>query len=184
MKRNLHLWLLVAVSLNAFTASPPPGRPVPVPNGASSVDFNADGKLDLIVSAHRENFNAHSFEVVTFYIYSDDVGHPGKLHIVPVARADKESQEIMVSGGADCVLHDFRLLAGPAPGASTLILADRDFGDTYASREKVTFTYFQLQKNAEGIPGDALYAFIEARTASSAATYCDVGEAFKKELHL
>jgi len=184
VKRCLYLWPLATLPLSAASADRPPGTPVRVVNGSSTVDFTADGKSDLIVSARRENFNAHGFDVVTFYIHADDGEPQSVLHIVPIFRAGHEEQEVTVSGGADCVLHDFRLLAGPKPTSATLILANRDIGDGYAAAGRVTFTFLELKKNVRGEVGDPLYAFVQSHVAVATTKYCDVGEAFERELDL
>jgi hypothetical protein len=35
--------------------------------GANRVDFNNDGLEDLVVLARRENFNAHGFDIASFF---------------------------------------------------------------------------------------------------------------------
>ncbi len=150
---------------------------------ANSVDFTGDGVADLVMMSHRENFNAHSFEVASFYVLGDaEEGHPRQWNIVPVMAKDKERLEVIVSGGADCVLHDFRLLAGSRTTPATLILADRDMGNSFADSETVTFTFFPLAANAEGVPGFPRYSFEQSRVTKTQKHYCDVEKAFQNEL--
>ena len=62
-----------------------------------------------VVIGHRENFNAHSFDVVTIYLSN---GKPSEgLDVVGIWDNGKEAMTEFVSGGADCLLHDFRLLS-------------------------------------------------------------------------
>ena len=185
MIRFLWTLSLVALPIAGWCEPAPSGTPIKVPNGVSTPDFTADGRADLIVSAHRENFNAHSFEVVTFYVLvaADESGKP-LWNLISLKAGEKESLEVVVSGGADCVIHDFRLLAGPKPDSATLVLADRDFGDNYAAVERVTFTYLMLRRNYEGLPGEAIYTFVKTQTVRSQRSYCDVGDALKGELNL
>ena len=184
MKHHLFFWPLCALSLCAIPADAPTGKLVHIPNGISTIDFTGDGQPDVVVSAHRDNFNAQGFDVVTFYTQVNDEEHSRQLQSIPIFRAGKESREVTVSGGAACLLHDFRLLAGAKPDSAMLVLADRKFGDSYIAERKVTFTYLELRKNAEGIPGRPAYSFTQTRVTTSVAKYCDVGEAFKNELHL
>lgn len=185
MQRFLNVVMLFAVG--GFTqsgmAEPPYTNPVKLEFAANSVDFTGDGVADLVMLSHRENFNAHSFDVASFYVLVEaEDGHPRQWNIVPVMAKDKEKLEVIVSGGADCVLHDFRLLAGSRTTPAALILADRDMGNSYADRGTVTFTYYTLASNTEGDPGSPRYSFEQSRVTTSKGRYCDVGKAFQREL--
>jgi hypothetical protein len=158
---------------------------VKIGNGITQVDFTGEGVQDFVVSGHRENYNAHSFDVVSFYVpVQDDAGTSKQWNIVPVMTKGSEKEQVDVSGGADCVLHDFRLLAGHGKEAATLILADRDLGESFASAAKVTFTYYSLVRNPDGSPGSPTYAFEQSRVVNAKHAYCDIEEAFDRELGL
>ena len=109
-------------------------------------------------------------------------GDAKQWDIVPLMDKNKEKFEITIGGGADCVLHDFRLIAGSGKVPAVLILADRDMGESYADSEKVTFTYFRLMTRKDSIAGFPPYSFERARVKISNVHYCDVTEAFQKEL--
>ncbi len=184
--RNLLRWVAL-FAMASFTstgmAAPASANLVELKSGINSVDFTGDGALDLVMMAHRENFNAHDFEVASFYVLVDaEEGHPQQWNIVPVMAKGQEKLEVIVSGGADCVLHDFRLLAGSGATPATLILADRAMGNSFADPGAVTFTYFTLASNTEGVPGFPRYSFEQSRATRSKAHYCDVEDAFQKEL--
>lgn len=155
---------------------------VALKNGLNYVDFTGDGVKDLIVVAHRSNFNAHAYDVVAFYtqaaLDSDNNSLPVDWHIVPLKYGGQEHLNIQVSGGADCVLHDFRLIAK----TGTVVIADRDFGQDFADPQAVTFTFLKLAKNVDGVPGWPVFGFEVQSTSRSQASYCDVGDAFTKEL--
>jgi hypothetical protein len=102
--------------------------------------------------------------------------------VVPVMKKKEEELEVTISGGADCILHDFRLLAGSGKTAASLILADRELIKGYGESETVRFTYFSLGTNSAGVPGVPRYYFKQSRVVKSKTKYCDVGEAFQKEL--
>jgi hypothetical protein len=174
---------LTLLNISQGMAESPSAKLVKLVNGVNSVDFTGDGIPDLIVIGRRDNFNAHGFDVVSFYIFTDDKEFSVKQwDIVPIMKKEKERLEVTVSGGADCILHDFRLLSGSSKTAASLILADRELRNSYADSETVTFTYFSLETNREGIPGEPRYYFKQSRVVKSKAKYCDVGEAFQKEL--
>jgi hypothetical protein len=151
-------------------------------NGLNYVDFTGDGVKDLIVVAHRSNFNAHGYDAVSFYtqaaLSDGNNSSPEEWHIVPLTYGGQEHLNIRVSGGADCVLHDFRLIAS----TGSVILADRDFGQDFGDSQVVTFTYLDLVKNVDGIPGWPVFGFEVKSTSRSHGSYCDVGDAFIKEL--
>lgn len=147
--------------------------PVALKNGMNRVDFTGDGHADLVVVAHRENFNAHGFEVVSFHVEDGDT-----LLQVPLFDGDDERQFATVSGGADCTLHDLRLLPGQAGEPMTLIVADRALGDSYADPNIVTFTWYALRTNAESDIGYPQFRFERTRSTQATKRFCDVGDAF------
>src|SRR5262245_31600863 len=55
-------WTLVLVAATCWAA-----EPLRLKWGPNPVDFDGDGRPDLIVKARRENFNAHSSTHYAFY---------------------------------------------------------------------------------------------------------------------
>lgn len=185
MKTLAFVCAALFISIPAFAADQSKTDVVKIGNGITQVDFTGEGARDLVISGRRENYNAHSFDVVSFYVPDqDDAGKSRQWDIVPIMTKGSEKEQVEVSGGADCVLHDFRLLAGHGKEAAMLILADRDLGASFASAAKVTFTYYSLVRNLDGMPGFPSYAFEQSRVVSAKHAYCDVGEAFDQELGL
>jgi hypothetical protein len=168
----------------------PDPRVIKIAYGVTRVDFTNDGKADLVVLGHRENFNAHSFDVASFYVYvaKGDIATGDAdidvWDIVPIMGEKGEQFEVTISGGADCVLHDFRLLKGTSKDPPTLIVADRKLVDSYYESQEVTFKYYLLKHSAEGNPGEPRYSFQLAKPITAKGRFCDVGEAFRKELGL
>jgi CYTH domain-containing protein len=150
-----------------------------IANGVTRIRLAADSPA-MAVKGHRENGNAHSFEVVNFYIQVD-----GEWNLVPLfgKKMEKERYELTISGGADCVLHDFRLLQPAAGKSARLVLAEREFGETFADTMPVTFTFYELKERGDD-PLGPNYWFEAVSTKKSAQPFCDVGEAFKRELNL
>lgn len=83
-----------------------------------------------------------------------------------------------------CLLHDFRLLCDAARQTAVLIVAEREFGKSFADPRPVTFLYYELTVNKEGIPGIPALYFKASKKLASQAANCDVTEAFEKELGL
>ena len=131
-----NIFLFTCLISNSIFSAPRVSNVIPHNNGLINVDYNGQGQKGIIISGHRENYNAHSFEVVSFYITLTS----GELNIIPFDLNENEIFSLSVSGGADCLLHDFRLLRGNSKTPATLIKADREFGGTYVNSALVTFT--------------------------------------------
>jgi hypothetical protein len=173
----------------------PAWKLVKLHNGVNSVDVNSDGHADTIVVAWRENYNAHGFEATTIYI--QEPASPAErdpkdtLHIVPIESPETKkgkhlrSELILRSaGGADGRLQDFRLFIDATHHAAVLITATRRFGESYADSQPVTFEYFKLTRNEDGIPGWATFRFQSYKKEKSKKPYQDVNEAFQGELEI
>jgi hypothetical protein len=159
------------------------GSLVKVKYGITKADLSGQGLNAMIVLARRENFNAHGFDVLTMYIEDSSVDR-FSWHIIPVFRDEKEELEITIGGGADCLLHDFRLLRNTQSHSTQLIIARREMGESYIDEKNVMFEYYELKKNTEKEVGSPLYYFVKIGSIKSKKKYCDVGDAFKKELGL
>jgi hypothetical protein len=155
---------------------------VPIRNGLNQVTLGKDHVLAL--RAQRENFNVHGFDLVSFYLPGERE-KKGRLYLIPLfgkdGQNDKEAFNVTVGGGADCLLHDFRLLQPDGKQPARLVVAERDFGASYADAEKVHFTYYRLARN-DGEEGHPPLYFQLQRKSVSRQKYCDVNEAFDREL--
>lgn len=175
MKRTASV-LLALVMGTAWAAS---DRPVPINNGINTLKIL--GTDFQVFRAWRENYNAHGFDVVTFYSRNNDT-----WGLVPLFDESKgnEKLELTAGGGADCRLQDFRMLVSPDGSAAQLLVAKRDPGNSYLDPEAVHFVYYELKKNEESLPGAPLFFFQTTKRVDSKAAYCDVNDAINNELHL
>ena len=164
--------LLVAAA-TAAAAGPDPFRPG---NGVTQLDLLGDGTPSMMVVGKRENFNAHSFDVVSLYVRVDH-----QLAIVPFFDAGKEQDQLTSSGGADCLLHDFRLFRRKPRAPLELVVADRDYGASFVDVRPVTFRRYALVRNVDAEPGAPTWSFQLRATRVSEKSYCDVGDAFSDE---
>jgi hypothetical protein len=181
------LALITFVATSAVAADGGGLKVLPVNNGVNQLTLL--GEPAMAVRAWRENYNAHGFDVVSFYVRDKAAGEKAFWNLVPmfgqVAKADiSEHLEITVGGGADCVLHDFRLLRSDDDKRVMLVIAQRDMGDSFADAAPVHFTWYDLTKNEDEAPGEPWLYFRQTRTSQATKPYCDVEEAFDKELHL
>lgn len=160
--------------------------PVLINNGPNTL--HVAGHDVMVFRAWRENYNAHGFDLVTLYIKGDGASADGVWNLLPVfgdaGDALKERYDVTVSGGADCVLNDFRLLRSPDGKSAELILAHREMGESFAAPAAVHFDYYTLTKNEDGTVGYPAFYFTFQKRIAAKASYCDVNEAFDKELHL
>jgi len=161
-------------------------NPLPLHNGTNVVNLDGAGLTATVVIARRDNFNAHSFEVTTFFasLKTEDEGEK-ELKIIPIELTrEKEVLHLITGGGADCVLQDFRVIPQPAERTAILITGEREFGRHFADSQHVTFRYYRLTRNTEGAVGRPALYFDFEKKAVSQKKYCDVNEAFEAELHL
>jgi hypothetical protein len=150
--------------------------------GLNDLNLGFAGRKFSVAIAHRENFNAHSFDVVTVYLSSGDPSEG--LDILGFWDKNQEAVTLKVSGGADCLLHDFRLLESTRGMPPMLVVADRPLVMSYADNEPVSFKFYVLKQNTEGLPGEPPYWFDLVETQTSKRAYCDVGAALSRELGL
>jgi hypothetical protein len=186
-RESLFALLLAAIWLPRLLGEPASGLElIKLHNGINEIDLDGTGQRATVVLAHRENFNAHSFEVTTIYVRARlEKGAPGQWQIVHREhRGENEAGDLalLTSGGADCVLHDFRLLRDGAHRSAALIVADREPGESFADAEPVTFTFYKLARNTDEEIGRGLVYFKYEREMKSKTPYCDVEKAFQAEL--
>jgi hypothetical protein len=177
--------MLLGVIPAPVDAAKAPSPIVRVDNGIATLSL---GNQNLIgIRARRENYNAHSFDVVSFYFRDRTVENP-VLNLVPIFGTEKgkhrERYEITVGGGADCNLDDFRLLKAQGRQPARLIVAHRDMGESFVMPGVVQFIYYDLKRNDDGVPGEPPLYFEEKSRANSRQKYCDVNDAFERELQM
>ena len=112
-------------------------------NGINKIDLNADGVQDMVVSGHRNNSTAHDFNYYTFYVFDKDFkkNYTQPWNIVEIL--GNEKYNIKSDEGADGKLLDVFFLKN-AKGQNQLILAEREFGESFADSGKVKFSYYDL----------------------------------------
>jgi hypothetical protein len=164
---------------------------VPLTYGVNAVDFGPDGTHGKVVLGWRYNFNAHGFGVATFYLADPKRVPPPSfqtgdmLGIVTVwddVKASKEALTVTTSGGADCVLHDFRLLISSQHKPSLLVVADRVMGETFVDENVVTFKVYALKQNTDQMSGQPAFSFDLTEQLTAKRKYCDVERAFHDEI--
>jgi len=174
--------LIVSVTTALAAAADPSESVLKLANGITRLERMAGAVAGTVVLSRRENGNAHGFDVVSFYVDAPPEADGARLSILPIFKDDREKLELTVGGGADCLLHDFRLVRGNE--GTYLIVATREFGASYVDARPVTFDRYALEHNASGQVGRPLYYFEWRSSSASKLRYCDVGDAFQHELGL
>lgn len=140
----------------------------------------AEGATLRLTLLRRHNFNAHGFDVGIFSILKP--GGKEHLSLVPLVMEAGEHSTISTQEGADCLLRDFRVRRATPPETLTLIVAERPLGDSFAAEERVVFTTYALRHNDAQAVGQPYFYFEPLSMQEAKGKYCDVGEAFSREL--
>lgn len=176
------LWLCTQAAAGSVPHLPPVQA---LQGGMNRVVLETGAAAGMAVLAHRENFNAHGFDVLTIYQPLPAArGEPATWQIVPAFDERGEHLTFSASGGADCLLRDFRVLQPVGRSGAMLVVAERALGESYASPAPVTFRFYRLRRNDAGEVGRPRVYFEFDHAQASARPYCDVGEAFQQELGL
>ncbi len=163
---------------------------IPVHAGQNAVDLLGTGRPGAIDVADRENYNAHGHHLALFQVraprYADDPKSADEWQLVPFFASDTAAAEEIFHTveGADCILRDLRILRGRAGRPVTVVIAERALGGSYADSEAVQFQFYELRTNASGVVGYPSYYFERTRVVEARRSYCDVDDAFDRELHL
>jgi hypothetical protein len=166
-------------------SKPPGGRPfagatvLPLRNGPNAFDLTGDRKPAIVFVGRRENFNAHGYSSIAFYVQAE-----GMWHVIPFFGGPANRDTTGTAEGADCILADVRVVRERRNAPVTVVLARRELGTSYGDAAPVHFHVYHLAANREGVPGRPLYYFNWARTIAAQQDYCDVNYAFAQELGL
>jgi hypothetical protein len=180
-------WCALLVAPSAIAGVPANAELVPLHNGINEVNFGPKTVGAMVMLAHRENFNAHSFAMASFYLRTDaQNSQPKQWQVVPF-HLDPKSGNFeyfqKVGGGADCQTCTFRLLVDRKTDATYVVIAERQFGDSFADTRPVTFTWLKLTRG-NGLPGEPVAWFKPFEIETTKAAYCNVDQAIKTELRL
>lgn len=162
---------------------------IPLHAGQNAVDLLGTGRPGAIDVTDRENYNAHGHHLALFQVraprYADDPKSADEWQLVPFFASDTAAEEIFHTiEGADCILRDLRILRGTPGRPVTVVIAERALGRSYADSEAVQFQFYELRTNASGVVGYPSYYFERMRVVEAKRPYCDVDDAFDRELHL
>lgn len=151
--------------------------------GNNTIDLDGDGKTEQVVKSWRENFNAHGYH--TYLFLEDRKSYKGQITAtITVLDPGKGLHRDMArsSEGADCTVTDYTLVQANDAPALVLLKSSRPTTDGFGGKHPVTFEFYKLARNEEGIPGDPHRYWQRYKTITSKQTYCDVHNAIKAEI--
>jgi hypothetical protein len=172
-------------------ASVTPDSVIVLRNGRNAIDLLGDGSRGDVLVAWRGNYNGHGHSTAMFSVLAkgDLSGEPMWL-LVPFfggAASDGTARDVFdvftTWQGADCTLEDLRVI-GRRGAPVELIIAHRPLGASFADTAQVQFDWYTLRRNTAELPGWPTYYFERTRSSVAKREYCDVNEAFRRDLGL
>jgi hypothetical protein len=152
-------------------------------NGDNNIDIDGDGVLDNVLLAWRENFNAHSYDVLVFLRRTEGKDH--MWHIVPFfdSAGRQQANVLETIRGAECNKRAavvVRQLEGPTK--YLVIVAQKQLDGEQES--KFRYLRYDLKRNTDGIVGwPELYWGLTTEQLGK-SVYCDAEKALSAELSL
>jgi hypothetical protein len=189
------LTLLVVAGSGCLTARPKPLRGssvasdsvVVLRNGRNAIDLIGDGSRGEVLVAWRGNYNGHGHSTAVFSVLAEgDLGSEPMWLLVPFIGGDSSgsARDVFTTWqGADCTLEDLRVI-GRRAASVEVIIARRPLVGSFADTAQVRFHWYMLRRNAQEIPGWPTYYFERTKSTVAKRQYCDVNEAFRRELGL
>ena len=138
-----------------------------IDDGITRIDLNGDTKEDIIISSYVDISSPHNFKSYIFFILE----HSGEREVwqrIVWEKKDILQMNFNILEGADCILRDFRLIQfSRRIQPIELVMAEREFGQSYADEMPVKFTYFRLFKNKDHFPGEAYWKYVPQKVIKS-----------------
>lgn len=159
---------------------------VKIKNGINYIDLNGDGKKDIVVNGYRGHITAHSFSVYSFYLYKklalEETTYEWQIVAIDGGGGFSDDgigkYSISTHQGADCVLREIRLARFKNNSSYYLVIASRPRGKSYIDSTIVKFLFYRLIYNED----ETRFIYEKVKEIDSKDKYCDVREAFEREL--
>src|SRR3989344_4952691 len=156
-------------------------------NGINTLDLNNDGIMDMVLKTRRENgtsphwYSMYNIAILSKGLTFDEESQPYWHTVTTENYRDGDILETLSTyEGADGFLRETYLIKAPNQ-KPVLVMAVRDFGESYADKEKVSFHFYDLEQNTEADwVSDYFYRYRD--TAVADRKYVDVREAIAQEL--
>ncbi|GAK50340.1 hypothetical protein U14_01568 [Candidatus Moduliflexus flocculans] len=131
----------------------------------------------MVVTGHRNHFNAHDFYVHSFYIVAPD-GELESIEINDAARDPQKAEFVIYTSPFDreCIVSTLRLVRLNGMKELVLIKAYRQIESSYADPARTFFNLYQLIYDDD----EDRYLYIKTQTLETAAPYLSAVEAFQE----
>lgn len=164
---------------------------LPLHNGVNQIDLLGNGLLGEVVVSRRDNGNAHGFSIVLFQVLAptryDTSASERVWQVIPFFGGPHDSEAgeelFQTAEGADCTLGDLRVIRRGKEQPVEVVIGSREFGASFADTAAVRFDFYELRDARDDGIGPT-YLFRHVRTVHAEQRYCDVDDAFAKELSL
>ncbi|WP_419798860.1 MAG: carbapenem self-resistance protein CarG family protein [Terasakiella sp.] len=176
-------FVFIATALICSTAAYARMEAVPLKYGSNPIDLDGDGKTEQVIKTWRENFNAHGYYGYLFL--EERESYKGQItSTITVLAPDKGLHRDMARSneGVDCTVTDFTLIRTDNDPALVLLRSSRPITDGYSGNYPVTFEFYKLTRNEEGLPGDPYRYWKWYKSITSKQKYCDVHKAMNAEI--
>ena len=162
-------------------------KAVALQNGLNPIDLFGDGRQGMVFVARQDFLTAHDFSSLAFYTKEENQWYLISFFGGPMSQgADGVDRRDMLgtSEGADCTLQDVRIIREKSGIPVTVIIAKREFGESYASAAPVRFDVYHLKIRTHDETGEPRYGFMWSHSIKAQRNYCNVNYAFDRELGL
>lgn len=148
-----------------------------IEKGIFPIDLNGDGTPDMVVTGHRNHFNAHDFYVHSFYIAAPD-GELESIELNDAARDPQKAEFVIHTSPFDreCIVSDLRFVRLDGMKELILIKAYRQIEASYGDPARTFVDLYQLIYDEE----EDRYLYINTQTLESAAPHVSAVEAFQE----
>jgi hypothetical protein len=158
-------------------------------NGFNVVDLLGGGSRGQVVVSRREHFDGTGYSTALFQVRAPvdvaDTTSATEWRVIPFFGPDERvgGDDLFRSAESDgCASVDLRGVRIGVGRPVQLVVARRALGATPAEPTAVRFEFYELRANVERVPATPQWYFQRVRGERSRGRYCDVNDAFAREL--
>lgn len=160
-------------------------------NGFNVVDLLGGGSRGQIVVSRREHADGTGYGTALFQVRAPvdvaDSTSATEWQVIPFFGPDErvggdDLFHSVEAGG--CASADLRVVRVGRASAVQVVVARRALGATATEPTAVRFEFYEMRVNADRVPATPPWFFQRVRGERSRERYCDVNDAFARELGL
>ena len=148
-----------------------------IEKGLFSIDLNGDDTPDMVVTGHRNHFNAHDFYVHSFYIAAPD-GELESIELNAPARDPQKAEFVIytIPFDGECIVSELRFIRLNGTKELILIKTYRQIETSYGDPARTFVDLYQLTYDDE----EDRYLYIKTQTLETAVPHVSAIEAFQE----